>query len=354
MIEFYSFIDNRSHGHDACAADRVDDVVFVAVADGLTSSDYPLEAAQTAIDCALNAFRAEPRQPLNAFVRRLTEGLTIAAANRSRSGSAETTLTTVILHQEDSGTVDAMFTASGDSPIYVAYPGPIMDLYPDTFLTVQVHGKPIQVENAGRVYSFIDCSTGRISGRLATGTFQMIPGELCIVCTDGVPFNEYILRDLRRGGGSHRFFNEILTGNLKGATDELFSRLRSADALSDDATLIALSVQTSGTAALAAGAGEIEASDTANLAQVEVSAVETGDRPQTDVDDAGQIGDCAEARPSVITAAMEQPSAEYHLAQGAEPCNGTHGGVTTTLADEGKSPAPATGNSTELGNESQQ
>jgi hypothetical protein len=258
MIDYYPYMDNSSHGHDAYDAAEEDGVLFVAVADGLTSSDHPHEAAKTAIQCALAAFREEPRQELEAFVQRLHEKLRNAAANWSRQGSAETTLTTLILHQSDAGSVDAMFTASGDSPIYVAYPGPIMALYPDTFLTVQVHGKPIQVENEGRVYSYVDCSTGRVNGRLARGTFRMSVGELCIVCTDGVPFAEHILRDLRRGGGSHRFFNEMFTGDLKSATDGLFSRFRSAEALSDDATMIAISVRASGAATPANALGQVE------------------------------------------------------------------------------------------------
>lgn len=285
MIEFYPRIDNSSHGHDAYTAHREGDVVFVAVADGITSSDHPLEAAQTALRCALSAFVVEPRQQLDSFVRRLHETIEGAAANFSRGGSAETTLTVVIFHEQKPGIVDAMFAAAGDSPIYVAYPGPIMDVYPDTFLTMQIHGKPIQVENAGRVYSFIDCSAGRMKGRLVTGTFQMSSGELCILCTDGVPFNEHVLRDLRRGSGSHRFFNELVGGNLKNATDELFSRFQSAKALNDDATLVAVSVQTTEMMIQVPGAVHVDASEPATPPHAAHVGCEAGGQLHAETDD---------------------------------------------------------------------
>ncbi len=274
MIDFYTLTDNRSHGHDASATHREGDIVFVAVADGITSSDDPLKAAETALDCALNAFRAEPSQHLHSFVRRLKERLESAAANWTGGGSAEATLTAVVLQEIKPGIVDAMFAAAGDSPIYIAYPGPIMDVYPDTFLTSQIHGKPIQVENSGRVYSFVDCSAGRIMGRLAAGTFQITAGELCILCTDGVPFNEYVLRDLRRGGGSHRFFNELVAGSLKDATDRLFSRFQSEKALSDDATLVAVSVRMTATAVQASVDVNLATSGTAERSQ------DTGSGPE--------------------------------------------------------------------------
>ena len=323
MIEYYPYMDNSSHGHDAWGAAEEDGVLFVAVADGLTSSDHPHEAATTAIQCALNAFREEPRQALEAFVQRLYENLRSAAANWSWQGSAETTLTTLILHQSDSGSVDAMFTASGDSPIYVAYPGPIMDLYPDTFLTVQVHGKPIQVENEGRVYSYVDCSTGRVNGRLARGTFRMSLGELCIVCTDGVPFAEHILRDLRRGGGSHRFFNEMFTGDLKSATNGLFSRFRSAEALSDDATMIAISARASGAATPANVLGQAESS--------------TGpeDRARMDMLDTGERGD------TPGTSAIEPHSAEQQVNEDGLTNGDVTLDVASTNADQQIPPTPS-------------
>jgi len=242
MIDIASFLDNGANGHDRFEIRRARDAVFVAVADGMTSCDHPEQAAQMAVDCAAKAFLARPRSRIQTLAQRFTREIASVAAKRLFVGSAATTLTAVVFQPDTSGSVEARYIALGDSPIYVAYPGPITEVYQDTYLALQIHGKPLQVENQGRVYSFVDCSAGLLVGRAAVGSFRLVPGDLCLVCTDGVPIQEHILRDLRRGTGSHRFFNEV-TRDPESATGALLSRIRSTAPLGDDATLVAVAVR---------------------------------------------------------------------------------------------------------------
>lgn len=246
MIEVHGAVENGAHGHDYYRVKQSKGVWLLAVADGVTASDLPFEAAERVVECTAECFERDPRQEPHVLQRRLAG--TLRQRQRlfgpDKSGSA--TLTVVTLTEERRrGEVTARFFACGDSPIYVASPGPLTEEYPETFLTVQVHGKPLQVVNAGRVYSYVDVASGVFRGRIATGTFRLKVGDICLIFTDGFPVHDYVLWDWRlRPGGlpRHEFLSDVRQVGVTEATEALFSRIRAANVLVDDATLIAAAV----------------------------------------------------------------------------------------------------------------
>ena len=241
MVEYFAMDDNECHGHDRHSVVRKDGVVFFAVADGMSSSQCPAEAAELAISCAIRCFNEAPHTQMREYRDRLEAEIRAVAGTTMWAGSGNTTLTIVKLVEEGTQAGTASFFAVGDCPIYLSCPGPVMTEYPDTRLMVRIYDKPLQVANEARVYSHVDVIAGRFVGRVTIGGFELCQDEVCLICSDGIDvISEHILEDLQLGGESHKFLNNLITVGLEKAVTDLFRQIRVNGGFSDDATLIVL------------------------------------------------------------------------------------------------------------------
>ena len=285
IFDFDEYNNNDAHGEDANEIRQKSDYVFVAVADGTTGSARGALAAQLVTELALSVFETcypdnnhgkfvlavSPYERLikltasftldtlrtnlscdnntdelafRQYVRDLTSGMSKLPMqfDVNAVASAQTTLTNAIFNRNEQGRITARYAAWGDSPILLAYPQPIIDGVKDTYLMLQIHGKPLVVQNQSRLYSFIDAIEGAPSGRLSVGSFEMNPNEICLLMTDGVPWQKYIAKDIDRRGQSHQLLNDVKRLGVKAALKAFDLRLTHDQALVDDATLVIVSV----------------------------------------------------------------------------------------------------------------
>jgi hypothetical protein len=243
MLECGVIKDNSTHGQDCSEVIWHEDVLFVAVADGVTSSEHGSASAAHAVKCAREAFLADPRGGINAFSHRLRD--LIRCADWRPSGSGRTTLTVCLFYQRDDDTALMRVFAIGDSSIVLAHAWPLKESYPDSFLCTQVYGKPLVVRNSTHLYSFVDCEARRLVGRPFSGSIELAAGDVCLVFTDGMPVDDYIIDDLHRHSGSNAYLNDVIKRGTSEAADILARRLLDANAFADDATLITVSVTAS-------------------------------------------------------------------------------------------------------------
>jgi serine/threonine protein phosphatase PrpC len=238
MVKSYTISDNRAHGHDCHSHWNQDGVAFVAVADGTSHSQDAAKAARLAVKAAKACFIEDPHQTISSFRDRLVDRLRSGSRPKGLSNSSDTTLSVAILEEKTVGVGTLSYFASGDSPIYVASPGPISPDLPGTFWTFLVHGAPQLVGNC--LNSYLNARSGLFVGRVAVGSFELNVGEVCLVCSDGVDiFSRHILYDR---AGCHWFLNSIVREDLRQPTEQLIELL-SADGLNDDATIGVLVVK---------------------------------------------------------------------------------------------------------------
>ncbi len=249
-LDFAEYQNNDAHGQDSVRTHQCDNALLVAIADGISGSEEAKKASQATVDAAVDAFKlcyrfseaGDPFTAFNDFFRTfeefVREGLT------KEKGDAKTTGTLIVfeeMNRNRSNQIVAKYCAYGDSPIYVAYPQVITDDYPGSFLFLQVHGKPLVTQGA-KVYSFVDVGNREIVGRREVGTFNLEEDDICIVMTDGIPARDYIYRDIGKPEGNHRFLNAVRNEGGNAAVALLGQWIKEEDALSDDATLVVVTL----------------------------------------------------------------------------------------------------------------
>lgn len=226
----YSQVLYPYKGEDTVVLRQVGDRFVLAVADGLSTRNG-LAAARWVAQRLLVTDAADS-------VYSLFDDLTEALRRESACGDeSETTLSCGILRKGDrSGTLVFDYFAIGDTPIWkVVRSGD--DRYP--YQRYLVHGGPYPAENA-RLYSTISLRDRSITGAVSFGSVVLGEAEVLVVCSDGLPEREVLVRDL----GSERpktlcswlfadspFTNESL--------DEVLADYQHRDVFVDDATIIA-------------------------------------------------------------------------------------------------------------------
>lgn len=245
LVSVYGMTDNRHHNQDWFGIEKdIGSIALIAVADGVSEVSSN-SAARAAVGVSLETFRENPTQTWSEYCAALFETFEKQSGLHPPATPSRTTLTLLWIEPTGDSRVVVRYLAIGDSPIYFAYRGPVMDLYPDTYLVHEVHGKPRQVQNPARVYAYVDFARpGGVVGRTIAGSLDLVPGDICLVCTDGLPFSQSVLDDLTIGKASHTFLNSVQADGPESATRTLFAKI--CDNLSDDATLVTIMVSDRG------------------------------------------------------------------------------------------------------------
>lgn len=244
QIAIHGVKNNSKHDQDWFEIeDAIGPAAVIAVADGVSESRSH-GAARFVVQMALDCYRSNPAQQWGDYYNILLRRINSGSEYDSLNILGKTTLTVVWIEPQPDSCAVARYLAIGDSPIYIAHRGPVMDLYPDTFLVQSVHTKPLLVQNHARIYSYVDCDQGLVVGRIASGSVELRPDDICLVCTDGVPLKSAIVDDLNIGKTSHRFLNNVYSRGPKQATENLFRTIAMEGGFSDDATLVTILIGT--------------------------------------------------------------------------------------------------------------
>jgi hypothetical protein len=220
-----------SKGEDTFIARRIGDAWLLAVADGLTM-DNGRAAAQWAVEflastCATNS------------IRTIFDEMLVHLRSDVRSHPrSETTLSCGILtHADAPDTLRFSFFAIGDSPIWkivrthdARYP----------YQRYLVHGAPYPSETA-RLYSTLRLKERDISGAVSFGSVDIEPGAVLVVCSDGIPEREIMVRDLAAETAAIRLCDWLVGPQAFSdeGLEEVILGYERRGLLSDDATLIA-------------------------------------------------------------------------------------------------------------------
>lgn len=246
-IESARFRDNRAHGQDTSVVVSINGFLCAVVADGVSTTDFGRVASSFATRTALREFRSHFRTQnngycdFNDFVESLWYRLERGLPNRP-AGDARTTLTAVVVEPGEAGAgerrwVTAHYVALGDSPIVICRPqwpgtGP-SDL---AFLCHQIHDRPLVIDDEGRIYSYLDASSGKIRGAPSIGSFRLYEGDICLVMTDGIPAFEHIARDVG-AETEFRFLNAVKRNGAKAGVTWM-RNLVEQELLADDGSMV--------------------------------------------------------------------------------------------------------------------
>jgi len=244
------FHDNRAHGDDSIAIKEIDGYVCAVVADGISMSGYGAVASSYATDAVIRTFcsvygdrEASIARNFAYFVESACYELQAKPQDAPGSG-AETTLSIVVADPRETmiaerKSVKCNYFALGDSPIIVCREQQSSTRSRNlAFLAHQVHNRPIVVEEEGILYSYLDVSNGTIRGVPAIGGFQLFEGDICLVMTDGVPYDPHIIYDFGEKN-SFRFLNTVTTKGASAGAKWL-KRFVAQEALADDGSLAIL------------------------------------------------------------------------------------------------------------------
>lgn len=263
-LECYRMNYNDMHDQDACETRSVMNRLLVAVADGASDTPYGGDASILATAMAVSVFtekfesnelptegsareRCDNEPTFYEYLDTLKlriKGLPDQLRARDADGPARTTLTVVLFEGSSGRPLTAHYAAWGDSPIVIAYPGPTMGGLKRAHLVMQVQGGPVMIQSEGRLYSFLDAAGGSAEGRESVGSFVLHPKDVCLVMTDGVPWQEYIVGEIVDGRLSQQFLESISSKgkNVQKAVYAFEQRLKRDGALHDDATMVVVTV----------------------------------------------------------------------------------------------------------------
>lgn len=224
---------------DAGLAKQFGDRYLLAVADGLTHTAGGVAAR--AVIGVLKSFEKIPKT-----ARSLYRTWRAALPGLGEAPESRTTLTCGLLscRAGDGGTwLTLDFFAIGDSPVWRVVRAPAGDRY--TFQRYALHGGPYPAET-GKVYGTVQphhCEP--VMGTVAFGRVEVPPGDVLVICTDGVPEREVFVRDHAEAlaGGMPSTLCHWLFSTAPYADDALETVLRGYAArgvLYDDATIIAI------------------------------------------------------------------------------------------------------------------
>jgi serine/threonine protein phosphatase PrpC len=213
---------------DAFVLREVGDHFILAVADGLSMRNGGAAArwvaehikTTTATDC------------IYALYDNLVDCLRHVDSGQTES---ETTLSCGILRRGNRPrTLVFEYFAIGDSPIWKLVESGD-DRYP--YQRYLVCGSPYPAENA-KLYSTVSLQDRRITGAVTFGSVTLSEEEVLVVCSDGLPEREVLVRDLARENSLCRWlFGKAPYTNK--SMQEVLSDYGSRDIFLDDTTVIA-------------------------------------------------------------------------------------------------------------------
>jgi serine/threonine protein phosphatase PrpC len=223
-----SHVPYPNKDEDAFVLREVGDHFILAVADGLSMRNGGAAArwvaehikTTTATDC------------IYALYDNLVDCLRHVAPGQTES---ETTLSCGILRRGNRPrTLVFEYFAVGDSPIWkVVQSGD--DRYP--YQRYQVYGSPYPAENA-KLYSTVSLQDRSITGAVTFGSVTLLEEEVLVVCSDGLPEREVLVRDLAREKSLCRWlFGK--TPYTSQSMQDVLTDYGSRDVFVDDTTVIA-------------------------------------------------------------------------------------------------------------------
>ena len=217
-------------GEDTVVVRPIGDGFLLAVADGLSTRNG-LAAASWVAD-RLNLTNATDS------IYSLYDNLAEALRKESPSADeSETTLSCGLLRVGDRpGTLVFDYFAIGDTPIWKVVRSED-DKYP--YQRYLIHGGPYPAESA-RLYSTISLGDRSITGAVSFGSVVVSESEVLVVCSDGIPEREMLVRDLssmrEKKLCSWLFANSHFTNE---SLAEVLADYQHRDVFVDDATIIA-------------------------------------------------------------------------------------------------------------------
>lgn len=181
-------IDYPEKGEDTYVVRKVGNSYLLAVADGL-SMDNGRAAARWAKEYLDGISHIQS-------ARCIFDALKVALSNDPNEYErSETTLTCGILTESESSgglTLRFDFFAIGDSPIWKVV-STCDSKYP--YQRYLIHGEPYPAETS-KVYSTLRLKEREIKGVVSFGSVDLSVGEVLVVCSDGIPEREVMVRDL--------------------------------------------------------------------------------------------------------------------------------------------------------------
>jgi len=181
MIEF------PDKGEDRILVRKLAGAYLLAVADGLTGDNgrAAAEWAKQFLEVTNNTESA----------RDVFEALKSSLANESRTfEDSRTTLSCGILSETEKFGIKSLqfdFFAIGDSPIWRLVRNRNGKHHYQRYL---IHGGPYPAETS-KVYSTLRLKEKDISGNVAFGSAEFGEGEVLVVCSDGIPERQVMVRD---------------------------------------------------------------------------------------------------------------------------------------------------------------
>jgi serine/threonine protein phosphatase PrpC len=206
--------------------------LIAAVADGVSGSDEGGLAAKSAIRLvsSLNPSDCHGRALFAAFMEALRNDVQVSFATTR----AQTTLTVMCLQPVDhDGNIKAIYFGIGDTGIVLAQDSRLDEHYPKTFICHRIFGRPQPSINS-RLYSYVDLTARAVVGRVFYGEFDLRPGDICLIYSDGVR-DDYILRTINK---EHTLLWDVKENGPEIALKNFAERIQSD--IGDDATVIAI------------------------------------------------------------------------------------------------------------------
>lgn len=248
LVEMTPWNWNDIHGEDSIKILRQGKFACAMVADGVSLSAGGGNASAFAADQVEKAFMArygasDPvRADFESFVEDLLYLMESASSHEVLRGS-QTTLSLAVIEEavkefDSRQYLLVDYFCSGDSPIVTCRKQQLMAGLPDSFVCTAVHEAPLVVEQAGRLYSFFDATTGKFEGSSRVGRFYLEKGDTVLLMTDGVPYMPAIVRDVG-DDKKFRFLNQIQNRKTAKAFDWLKNYVKDHP-LSDDASIITI------------------------------------------------------------------------------------------------------------------
>lgn len=232
----HALIPYPNKGEDACCVRRLDeDRWLLAVADGLTMNEGG-DAARWAIEhLSATTATASPR----ALIAELKRQLAAQAGTRNHS---RTTLTAGLLSLVEDSYEPRLhfdFFGIGDSPVWCVVRSDDPEF---PYQRHSVYGS-IYPSLTARVYATLHLAEGDVIGKVSFGSVDVGPGEVLVVCSDGVPERSILARDFLSYSSSEQYERlcEWLFRPDPYNDEALFRILRGyleRGSLSDDASLI--------------------------------------------------------------------------------------------------------------------